>query len=118
MKAFLIAATAANRQQDIQAYDDEIMPGQTVYAAAYYWLPTITGALWFENRQDVVDIIAGDRENYLFNRTHETDNWKIAEVTYDIKYVALDASERDAVIRKNALDRLTDDDRRVLGILT
>jgi hypothetical protein len=114
--AYFITATA-------KSSDDQrnIVAEQTVYAAEYHWSRDISGATWFKNKQDAIDIIAGDsynnqRKEYLFSGSIVTTDWVLAEITYDIKNITITDKERDDVIRKNALKLLSSEHRRVLGL--
>jgi hypothetical protein len=115
--AYIITATVI-----LDDNQRNIVSGQTVYGSNFYWVGQISGAIWYESRQEAVEIIAGDiwdeRHQYLMSGSNNlaTKNWTISQIDYEISNVMIGDDERDAVVRKNALKRLSEDERRVLGI--
>jgi hypothetical protein len=113
-KKFIITAIAGNGDTN-----RSIEAGQRIYAAQFHWMPVIGASIWYDNRQEAVEIIADQynkNADFLRSGSIMADNWEILELTYETKINAVSEQERDAVIRESALRRLTNDERRVLGL--
>ena len=96
-----------------------ITNGQRIYAEEFEWRGKLERAKWYANRDDAIKVIVGRHgapaTDFLYGDPIRADQWEVIELSYDTVITSISDEDRDNLIRANALNRLSSEERRVLG---
>jgi hypothetical protein len=104
-------------EADVRDAYRHIEIGQRVYASAANWTHDLNEAKWYPSREEAIDVILSYRYHGL--REHfggNNRNWQVLQLSYEVSRVDITTEERRTILRQNALDRLTAEEREILQL--
>lgn len=112
-KVYIIAAKA---DEPDEYHKVEI--GHQVYVGLdMQWTRLLNAAKWYYTREEVIAVMLSDAHRDLRNwLQNDNRTWQILELSYKYEFTDITDDERDPIIRQNALNRLTAEERKILNL--
>jgi hypothetical protein len=91
--------------------------GSSLFLGPHGWTDKLSGATWFDTREKVLKHAFSEQFEYFRHlMVKDLDRWYIIEMNISANESAPSDDERTAIVRENALARLSPEEKNALGL--